>query len=155
MTMEEATKYAVDIFIEIYNKAGENIKGDFGKSLRARARNAPLLIATRGLLPYILYLASKASENNWEIKLDNIDYTKNTGGHQAQLYAITKFLQKEGLLSVTDTASLITHLKEMGVEDLSRYLLAEELVQEFTEHFKRLAEALLPSEREQSKERGR
>jgi len=150
--MEETTKHAVEIFMEIYDKAGDNIKSDFGKSLRTRARNAPLLIATRGLLPYILFIASKASEDNWQIKPENIDFQGTKGGYQAQLYAITRFLQEEDLTTATDTATLIKNLREMGTNSPHRYLLAEELTQEFTEHFKRLAEALLPSEKQEKGE---
>jgi len=150
--MEEVVKKAIEIFMEIYNKAGEkNIKGEFGASLRARARNAPLLTATRGLLPYILFLASKASEDNWKISLDNINFDKNKGGYQAQLYAIAKFLQEEDVITLPnfDTKELLLELKVMGENSPEKYLLAEELVQSFTEQFKRLAEALLPDKKKE------
>lgn len=146
-------KKSVEIYMKIYNNLLTKTTNDaFKRSFKTRAQRAPLILKTRGLVPLLLFLASKSASDReggeTSISAETIEYTSRKGGYQALLYAIVIFLKEEGMLPgrhiTKDEFTLEQLSKTINEEEFWKNLaVSEELLQEFLFHFKNLAEALL------------
>ncbi len=146
-------KKSVEIYMKIYKNLLTKTTNDaFKRSFKTRAQRAPLILKTRGLVPLLLFLASKSASDReggkTRISAETIEYTSRKGGYQALLYAIVIFLKEEGMLPgrhITKDAFTLEQLsRTINEEEFWKNLaVSEELLQEFLFHFKNLAEALL------------
>ena len=141
------TGTAINRFMEVYGL----IKGDKEKekTLRARARSAPSLVASHGAAAALAFLLSKSSKEVFE-KLVSGGKPEKLGNEEAgytlYLYAIYRFLHDD--LKKIDTCSDLECIaKEIArLDEESQWRMLEEPLLDFMVEFKKVAEALLEKE---------
>ncbi|MEM3944499.1 MAG: type III-B CRISPR module-associated protein Cmr5 [Thermofilaceae archaeon] len=145
--LSDPVRAALDIFAtikgELERKAkSDEEKSDFGRALRARARDAPGLIEEVGLVPALSFFYSRSSYGKSDkIKSDKI-------GYELMLKAILLYLQRIQIVSSNinldailgeerDTDAMINLLRSL----LERSTVAVPILRPFLVEFKRLCEA--------------
>ena len=151
-------KLVYKLFQEI-SKLPDKGEEKFGKSFRARARENPPLLYEVGVLPIISFMYAKTRDADEQIYTTFINFTKQVqitpenlkklnsveGGYAAYLYLILseiKRLISKKEINPESPLSCIEALTGSGILAILPSLLMPYLLE-----IKRLAEAVLPSER--------
>ncbi len=141
------TGIAINRFMEVYNI----IKGkkEIEKSLRARARSAPSLVASHGAAAALAFLLSKSSKEGFEKLVSGEELEKvgkEEAGYTLYLYAIYRFLHDD-LEKIDDCSNLECLAKEIArLDEEGQWRVLEEPLLDFMVEFKKVAEALLEKE---------
>jgi len=121
----------------------------FARSFNTRARNGPQLIKDQGIIPYLTFLASKSGEDlvrdlykilkSEKAQCDKIE-SLDKAGYAAYFNAITMYLEKLGILKITESTSVI-EIARMLFENLQSYRIIEPVLMNYLAELKKLSNA--------------